>query len=148
MAALGGDDFKDPDIGIAVNGDADKIKSTIGEVLQGFDLSLSDLPIAEKTGDGRYVVATSPDYADKLLKDGKLGDLEAYQKVIPEGDKSTGVFFVNFNSDLRELLGSLVKTMDGPNTQVDRNLEPLDALGISAWNDGDYAHSLIKVTTD
>lgn len=148
VVAVGGDDFREPKVGVAVRGDADKIKSTLAEVLQGFGLGLDGLPVKERTSGDRYVLATSSDYADELLKDGRLGDLDSYKAVIPEGDKSTSVLFANFDSGLREMIVSLVKSDNGPSTEVDRNLDPLDALGISAWNDGDYTHSLLKVTTD
>ena len=76
------------------------------------------------------------------------GSNAAFKRVVPEADKSTGAFFVNFDAGdgWAEQLGDLVSDGDA---EVAANLKPLDALGISGWQEGkDEQHGLLRLTTD
>ncbi len=132
--------------GIRIQGDPEKITPIIDKLtaLAGPDGDL----VQVETGDGQVAVSLSPDYAAALLEQGALGSSAAFEDVVPEAGKSTAAFFVNFDAGdgWAVRLGDLVSDGD---PEVTANLEPLDALGISGWQEGqDEQHALLRLTTD
>ena len=88
-------------------------------------------------------VGPDADYRAVLLEDGGLGDTDTFRHVIEHADDAAAVVYVDFDAGddwLAELAGG--------DPEVRDNVEPLAALGLSAWTDGDTAHAVLKVTTD
>ena len=56
---------------------------------------------------------------------------------------ATSALFVGFDAG-----DGWVARLAGDDAEARANLEPLDALGISAWRDGDVQHGLLRLTTD
>ena len=81
-------------------------------------------------------------YRAELLKDGSLGDTEAFKDVIPEADKSSVALFVNFDA------GSWLTNLAQGDSEAEANLQPLKGLGMSSWIDGDTSHFLLRLTTE
>lgn len=125
--------------GVKIKGDAQEIQAVLDKVkdLAGPEAA----PYLEVTaGDGYAVLATNDEYRAALEAGGSLGDTAAYDEVIE--DDAASVLFVNFDSD--DWLARLSE--DEP--EISENLEPLSAVGVSGWVDGDVVHGVYKVTTD
>jgi hypothetical protein len=76
--------------------------------------------------------------------------VESFTAVVPEADRATSALFVGF--DIEPSTGSggagWLAGLAGDDAEARANLEPLDALGISSWRDGDVQHGLLRLTTD
>lgn len=98
--------------------------------------------------DGDYMlIATSEDYLDELASSDDLGDNDVYEKVISGSDDAAAVFYLNFDAGGGEgWLADLVGELDSQD--VSENVEPLEAIGMSSWVDGDTGHALLKITTE
>lgn len=148
--ALGGDfsledlansaDGSDVPVGIKVQGDAAGIQDTLGTITGRLGPQAEQLLGNDAEGD-TVAVGPSPDYRATLLGEGGLGDAEAFQSVVPEADRASMVLFANFQGDW---LSSLVQG----DQEVQDNLEPLGALGLSVWQDDDVSRGLLRITTD
>jgi hypothetical protein len=139
----------DVPFGLLISGDADRVDGVIGKLEQSAGTTLEDLEVAHRKGDGKVVLASSDEYADALLKDGSLADNKAFAAAVPEADKALGVLFVDFDTDWIDAIAQAYSDDTGEDaSDISANLEPLDALGISAWEEGKVSHGLLKVTTD
>jgi hypothetical protein len=131
--------------GVRIQGDTDTIVPLVQK------LKRSAGPAADmflvKGRDGTVVVGTDPAYVDTLLEHGSLGDQSAFKRVVPEGDKAGGVLFVNFDAG-EGFAARLSDLLSDGDPKVKANIEPLDALGFSAWKDGDVDRALFRLTTD
>lgn len=90
-------------------------------------------------------VGTDAAYVEKLLEKGDLGSQASFRDVVPEADRASGVFYLDFDAGdgFATELGDLVSDKD---PQVRANLEPLHAFG---WVDGSgVQHSLVRLTTN
>lgn len=157
--SIGGDapesvsDIKGPSdlpVGLRITGDPDEIKGVIAKIEQRTGHTLEELQVKVQAEGDHLVLSPSGDYADSLLKDGALGDNGNFKSVVPEADKSTAVFYIDFDTKWRETLASLAEGFGGPDLgdSIRDNSDPLEALGISAWLDGEASHVLVKLTTD
>ncbi len=63
---------------------------------------------------------------------------------MPEASDASAIIYANFDAD--NWLVDLVKDLGAPGEVVD-NVEPLEALGMSSWTEGDEVHTLLTVTT-
>jgi hypothetical protein len=127
-------------LGIKIKGDAEEIQAVLDKVkeLAGPEVA----PYLEVTeSDGYAVLGTNDDYKSALESKGSLGDTAAYDEVIEDG--AVSVLFLNFDADDDWLVRS---TEDEP--ELSENLDPLSALGVSGWVEGDILHGVYKVTTD
>jgi hypothetical protein len=132
--------------GIRIQGDPDKIVPIIDKLKKAAGPDADMVEVG--TGDGVVSVGLSRDYVDTLLKKGDLGSEKAFQKAVPEADKASSVFFVNFDAGngWAEELADLLSDGD---PEVKQNIAPLDAVGISGWVDDDKVqHGLFKLSTD
>ncbi|WP_372733398.1 DUF3352 domain-containing protein [Nocardioides sp.] len=135
------DEFDIP-LGLKVKGDADEIERVLDTLLTQLPPDASEFVAVEADGD-TVVIGPSADYRQLLLKDGALGDDEVFKDVVRESGKASAVFFVNLNS----LEDAILEAM-GEDDEVAENLKPLSGFGVTAWLDGDVAHSVLRVTTD
>ncbi len=132
--------------GIRIKGDPAQITPIIDKLRKAAGPDGDLVKVAD--GDGVVAVGLDPEYVDLLTKKGALGDVAAFSDVVPEADRATGVLYVNFDAGdgWAEQLADLVS---GGNAEVRQNIAPLDALGVSAWEDGDKVqHALLRLTTD
>ena len=128
--------------GIRIAGDPGEIQ----EVLDKLKATAGDPeiePFLEVTeGDGFAVLALKEAYRSDLADKGSLGDSAAYQEVMDDTEAQS-VLFVDFDADD----GWLVRVSE-EDPEISENLEPLSAVGVSAWVDDEVLHSLVKLTTD
>ena len=103
--------------------------------------------VAVTGGDGVVAVGTDRAYVERLAQKGSLGDAAAFERVVPEGDKAGAVLFVDFDAGDGTAARFSDLLSDG-DPKVRANIEPLDALGISSWRDGDVDRVLFRLTTD
>jgi hypothetical protein len=92
------------------------------------------------------VISGSPDYLDKLAEAGDLGGSDTFQELVPESGDAASVFFVNFDAG-DGWLDDLVHSLGAPD-DLEENLRPLRAIGMSSWVEDGEQHSLLKVTTE
>ncbi len=136
-------DGSDVPVGAKIRGDAEGIEDVLDKLQAaagpGGDLILG----TDSEGD---VVAVGPneDYRAELLEEGDLGGSDAYEGVVRESDRATAVFFVNF--DVNDWLDSVVRQQG--DAGLAENIEPLEAAGVSAWQDGEDNHVLFRLTTE
>jgi hypothetical protein len=110
---------------------------------------LEDLGVVRHSEGDRVAVATSDDYADALLGEGDLAGSERFERAVPEADRATAVLYLDFDSEwVTAAVETFGEDTGGDTAEVRENVEPLEAFGISAWNDGDVSHFLMKLTTD
>ena len=130
--------------GVRITGDAAKITAVIDK-LKAAAGPRSDVVVVRSRGD-LVAVGTDRGYVDSLLQDGDLGDSAAFREVVPEAGRASGVFFVDFDAGgWSERLADLGSDGDA---SVRENVKPLDALGVSSWEDDDAVqHSMLRLTT-
>jgi hypothetical protein len=137
---------EDVPAGLVIHGDADAIKAVIAKLEDHFGMHLSDVPVVVETSGDRVALATSGEYADDLLKAGRLGSEDDFRSAVPDADRATGILYVDFNSKWRD---SLIHLAAGDELdQADANTAPLRSLGLSTWQDGEVSHALLKIATD
>ena len=128
-------------MGIRIDGDADEIQAVLDKIAAQAGPEMAEL-MQVTEGDGYAVLALQDGYRGQLEDGGSLGDSAAYSEVV-ESEKAQTVLFVNFDTDDDWLV-----RLTGDTPEVSDNVEPLSALGVSGWVDGDVVHGLVKVTTD
>lgn len=133
----------DVPVGITIEGEPEKIRGVIGKIEQAVGAELAELGVASRDDDSTLALASSDGYATRLIEDGGLGDVARFNGVVPEAVDSSSIFFVDFNSSWVDLL-----TGAADDAELTANVEPLDALGVSAWRDGDVIRALVRLTTD
>ena len=145
-ALAGSPDPSTVPVGLRIKGDPAKITAVIDKLRAMAGPSAGAVHVAK--GDGMVVVGTDQAYVDKLLTDGGLGSTASFDEVIPEADRAGAVLYVDFDAGngWAEKLGDLASDND---PRVRENIAPLEALGISSWQDGDAVqHGLVRLTTD
>jgi hypothetical protein len=140
-------DPKDVPIGLTIKGDPDKIKAVISKIETKQGQTLADNGITVETGDGKVTLSFDGDYAKSLQGHGDLGDNDTFKKVVPEADKASTVFYVDFNSKWRDAIAKAIGDSGGSKDFL-ANTEPLEGFGFSSWSDGGTSHLLVKLTTD
>ena len=133
-------DGSDVPVGMRVHGDADAIGGVLDKIAAK-DASAGTVLGHDASGDN-VAIGPNPDYRAELLKDGSLGDSEAFKDVIPEADKSSLALFVNFDA------GDWLTKLAQDDAEARANLQPLKGLGMSSWIDGDTSHFLLRLTTE
>lgn len=125
---------------LRIAGDTAEIRSVLDRVL-GLAGPVAGRVVVEES-DGQVTVGTDRGYVDRVLTEGGLGDREAFRAVVPEADRATSALFVGFDA------ADWATRLAGGDAEARANLEPLDALGISSWRDGDFQRGLLRLTTD
>lgn len=130
----------DVPFGIKVKGDAEAIETVLDKLRA--TVPAGELDISSDSDGDMVAFGPNADYVDEILGDGSLGDLDAYQDVVAESDNAGAVLFVNFNAS------SWLDSFLDSDPELARNLEPLAALGMSGWIDGDVSHAVLRLSTD
>ena len=137
-----GDGTLDLPIGAKIKGDPDAIQEVLDKV-RATAPTAEDAEIFSSDSDDDYIViGPDRDYLSELLGDGGLDDTDTFQDVVREDDPSS-IFFINFDAGDNWLAG-----LAGDDAEIRENLEPLDGLGITAWEDDGVGHSVLRITTD
>ena len=135
-------DGSDVPVGVKVKGDPAAIESVLDK-LRG-QLGGEELTFMDTDADGDVIaIGPNADYRSELLADGGLGDSETFQDVIREAEQAGVIFYLDFDASddwLVELAG------DDPDAA--KNLAPLSAVGMSAWQEDGVSHGVLRVTTD
>lgn len=126
---------------VKIKGDPAAIRSVLDKVTAQASSAGEGAALASDDQGEVIVIGPTPAYRQQLLANGGLGQSSAYRDVISHSAGNSAVLFVNLDS-VRGWVGDL-----GQDPQVDANLKPLAALGISAWLDGKVSHALFRVTT-
>lgn len=159
IVSLGGDapsslddlaSVDDVPAGIVIHGDADKIKAIIAKAEDHLDMHLSDIPLVVEGSGDKVAIATTTDYAEELLKSGKLGSDDGFRDAVPNADDAAGILFLDFDSAWRDTIADMVASDEGDaaGAEFADNTKPLRTVGLSSWEDGDVTHALLKITTD
>jgi hypothetical protein len=150
--ALGGDfdtdtlinssDGTDVPLGLKVQGDPDAIEDVIAKLETKFATEGYPEIVREVEGD-TIAIGLNPDYVAELAGEGDLGESETFQNVVREAEDASAILFLDFDAGDNWLAG-----LAGDDETVKENLEPLEGLGMSAWQDGDVVHGVFRLTTD
>lgn len=96
--------------------------------------------------DGRVVLGLDEAWAEEVAAaDGSLGEDERFQRAVPDADDVDGLLFFDADALVDLVRGSLPQ---GEDDAVLDNLEPLQALGLSASTEDGTSRLLLRVTTD
>lgn len=144
------DSIEDVPAGLVIHGDADRIKAVIAKVEDHLGMHLSDVPLVVDGSGDKLAIATSADYAAQLLAPGRLAAQDDFRNAVPEAERASGIFYLDFDSAWRDALTDLVSGEAGDTAggEFDANSRPLRSLGLSTWEDGDVTHALLKVSVD
>jgi hypothetical protein len=139
-AAENSGDLSGVPVGVTVKGDP----AAIERVLHKIRAKVGDVPFlgSDSSGDLEAIGPTAA-YRQDLLKGGSLGDDDTFRGVIPDAANASSVVFVNVDA----LEPAITQVAAGDQETLD-NLEPLRAVGISSWRDGDTVRFSFKVTTN
>ncbi len=140
VAAPGSGQLPSVPVALRIAGDTAEIRTVLDRVL-ALAGPVADQVVVEET-EGQVTVGTDRGYVDRVLTEGGLADEEAFSAVVPEADRATSALFVGFDT------AGWATRLAGDDAEARANLEPLDALGISAWRDGDLQRGLLRLTTD
>ena len=135
-------DGTDVPVGLKVQGDPDAIEDVLAKLQEKIAADGGPELLTESDGDV-IAIGLNADYVSTLVEDGDLGDSDVFEDVVREADDASAILFVNFDAGdgwLAEAVG------DDPTVQ--ENVEPLQGLGMSAWQDDDVAHAVLRLTTD
>jgi hypothetical protein len=127
-------------LALTVKGDPQGIE----QVLDKIRAKVGDVPFLESdTQDGLVVIGPSADYRKQVLAGGNLGDDSTFTGAIPDAGDASSLFYV----DIDALEPSITKAAAGDQETVD-NVKPLQAVGISSWNDDGVIRFSFKVSTN
>jgi len=148
LDALESGDLTALDVGLRFAGDHDGLRSLYDQIVsfaaQGFG---GQVPFVDKDFDDGLVVASNDDYADALAElDGDLGYDESFRSVIPDAQDQQFVLYVDFDAIEDAVLQGI--DASGAPSDVEENLRPLRAFGISFGSDGDYGTSTIRLSVN
>jgi hypothetical protein len=140
-------------IGLRVSGNPDEIMPVVDKIRAAIG-SDSEMLLVEP-GDGVVAFGLNADYVNTLVGTGGLGDDVAFRAAVPDAEKASAVFYVNFDANnwAEDAAGAVDEMESGFTGEEDTsstkaNVAPLDALGFSSWADGDVQRGLFRLTTD
>jgi hypothetical protein len=129
-------------VGVKVFGDADDIEAVLDK-LRSSAGGADDGALDSDSEDGVVAIGPDGDYRKVLLEDGGLGDTDTFKRVVEHADEATEILYVDFDA-----VDGWLGDVTGDDAEIRDNLEPLSAFGVSAWQEDDVAHAVLKVTTD
>ena len=96
--------------------------------------------------DGRVVLGLDGAWAEEVAgADGSLDEDDRFERAVPEVDGVDGLLFLDADALVDLVRGSVP---EGEEDEVLANLEPLEALGLSATTEDGTARLVLRVTTD
>ncbi|GGK86235.1 hypothetical protein Sme01_39630 [Sphaerisporangium melleum] len=128
-----------PNVGAVLATDPAKAQQVLDKIEKAVAGSGTGTPqVFRVPGDGRLVVASSQEYADRLAADGTLGESETFTTAIPDADTATAAFYLDLDKLEKYYLSGL-----GEEGQA--NARPLRAVGASARRTGDLTSFSLRV---
>ncbi|MFD0888514.1 DUF3352 domain-containing protein, partial [Streptosporangium algeriense] len=123
-------DDNQPRFGARVTTDPAKAQEVVGKIEKILADSGTTAPqLAKVPGDGSFVLASSPEYAAELAKDGTLGDDEGFKLAVPDAENATFAAYL----DLDKLERFYLQNLQG---EERASLQVLKAVGISGTQSG------------
>ena len=129
------------EVGLKVKGDPAAIEGVLDKVRHR--IGLMSAPLQSRSDGDVVVIGPDDDYLAEILGDGGLGESEAFRDVVREPERAGAIVFVNFDAG-----GDWLSALAEEDPEAKENLEPLEGLGISSWQDGDTGHGMVRLTTD
>ena len=129
------------EVGLKVKGDPAAIEGVLDKVRHR--IGLMSAPLQSRSDGDVVVIGPDDDYLAEILGDGGLGESEAFRDVVREPERAGAIVFVNFDAG-----GDWLSALAEEDPLAKENLEPLEGLGISSWQDGDTGHGMVRLTTD
>ncbi|MBB4914605.1 DUF3352 domain-containing protein [Streptosporangium saharense] len=123
-------DANQPKFGARITTDPAKAQEVVGKIEKILADSGTAAPqLAKVPGDGSFVVASTPEYAAELAKDGALGENEGFRLAVPDAEKATFAAYV----DLDKIEHLYLQNLQG---EERASLQVLKAVGISGTQTG------------
>ncbi len=134
--------------GVRISGDPQQIQTVVDKLKTFFGPQADALVVEE--GDGVVALGLDADYVKRLAHEGGLGEDVTFQDVVPEADRAASMMYLNFDTVEQWIDRAAEGGAMGPDEkQVRDNIEPLRAVGFSAWlEDEDVAKGLFRLSTD
>ena len=132
--------------GLRIASDEADVRRIATALLGSFAAADADF-VKIRSADGRVALGFDEGYLDDLLSGGDLGSDETFKDAVPEADKARLAFFVDFDAADNWLV-RFADSVTGGDDEVRANVEPLVALGVSAWLVGDTGHFVLRLSTD
>jgi hypothetical protein len=127
-------------IAATIKGDPDAIERVLDKVRA----RAGDLPFLDSdTQNGLVAVGPSADYRQQVLDGGNLGDNGTFTSAVPDAHDASSLFYLNVDA----LEPSITKAAAGDQETID-NVKPLQAAGLSSWNDDGVIRFSFKVSTN
>ncbi len=124
-----------------LHGDPDAMKAVLDKL--GQDMSTEEASALNTDSEGDMLaIGPNADYRSQVLHDGNLGDSAVFKDVVREADKASALVYVNFDA------GDWLTKLANDDKEALDNLEPLEGFGISAWQEDDAAHAVVRLTTN
>jgi hypothetical protein len=149
QAIADGQDPSTVPAGIRIQGDPAEILPVVDKIRTALGPAASMLVVEQ--GEGTVALGLNQSYVQTLTEEGALGDEAVFEDAVPEADRSGAVLFVNFDAGdgwVERLVADIEQMSGGDAGEARENIAPLQAVGISAWSDGDVARGLFRLTTD
>jgi Protein of unknown function (DUF3352) len=129
-------------IALKVQGDEEAARKVLTKLLDQAPPETAQY-LGLDSDEGYFVIGPNTEFRTGILGRADLGSTEIYQDVIRESDKASSVVFVNFNAGDDWLV-----KLAGDDPTVAENVKPLAAFGVTTWQDDDYTHGVLRLTTD
>jgi hypothetical protein len=118
-----------PNVAAKAKTDPDKAEAVVDKLIQVARTQGNvDFPIAKAKDGETLVVASSKEYADKMLKGGRLGDNESFKQAIPEPKGSVMLGYVDF---------AAIRSLSPNSISDDKDYNALKSAGIASRVTGD-----------
>jgi Protein of unknown function (DUF3352) len=141
-AVVNSTDGSEVPVAVKVKGDPEAIEEVLDKLRA--QAPPDDVLVFDSDAEGDFVaIGPNEDYRAKVLEEGDLGENDVFEDVVREADEASAVLFVNIDE-----LQALIEELGGDDEELIENVEPLSGFGISAWIDGDTAHSVVRITTN
>ncbi|WP_030455583.1 DUF3352 domain-containing protein [Herbidospora cretacea] len=127
-----------PNAGAVLATDPAKAGEVLTKVEQALAVAGQPLQLAKAPGEGKLVVATNQDYANKLAAGGTLADSETFQTAVPNADSAGFGLFVDLDK-IENLY------LQGMSEEDKANLQVLRAVGMSGGTSGSDANFSLRV---
>lgn len=135
--------------GVRISGDPAQIQAALDKVKKAVGPQADSLAVQQ--GDGAVALGFDQKYVGDLAGKGGLGDVAAFQDVVPDANRAAAAFYLDFDAVESWISQSPMQTIlpGDSEKQVLDNLEPLRALGISSWVEDDGTQAgLVRLSTD
>ncbi|GAB3687675.1 DUF3352 domain-containing protein [Angustibacter aerolatus] len=131
-----------PQVAVRLGGDAAAVGKVRSVVEQAAGGTSSGLQLASAPAGDDTVLSNDQAYAAKVAAGSGLGASAAFRAAAPHASDASAVLYVDVAKAL-EQAGSLV----GGDASVQRNLKPLQSLGVTSTTSGDTVSFTARVTT-